>query len=203
MGASVFPPQAPPDAAAFMIRHRVAIGVSVVVQTQYVAAGHVLTEASGQWTLFDGVTRTRYLVDRAARVLRRLDPPEVLAQVRALRATLGEPHVSLAGSGIPMRGHLCRRYILHVTHPRLSASTDAYVTTVPALAGTALHAARLLSQEALPFSPPLDPADLVVQSSIVLLQQQREVRQTVTLEALEAASANALLDECLAFRITI
>lgn len=132
---------------------------------QYITDVLVVTELGGAVVLHSTELGGRFVVDRTARVLRRVDPSSQIVQVGHLKELVGEVSVHRDPVIREIDGYECRRYRLCNDSGKIVVSADAYCARFEVIGRSALQNERRFEAELHPFALPLEPDELVIRST--------------------------------------
>jgi hypothetical protein len=203
-----------PEVAESRTEPRIAAGVGLTVRGTITTAGHsiphvqyltdsfVVTELGRSTIVHSTALGGRFVVDRALRRLKRVDPLAQNVQVEHLRELVGAIAVHRDPELVEVDGFPCRRYRLCNDSTRLVVSAEAYCTRLPEIAATALHDERQVEAQLHPFVLPLEPDELVVRSTTQTFANGFQHTQSYRLGSLERGIADLeALEALLAFPI--
>lgn len=173
------------SAIGFTIRGTLTLYGRSLPQTQYLTERYVVTQVDRATFIFLADRRERFLIDRAADRLRRIEPNPRTIRADRLRAVIGDIEVRLVDEAVEVGGYWCRRYRFENENARIVISGETLVTRLNGLEQTALQAERDHDGLNQPFTLPLESGDLVVESSLRTIAVDFEQNQAYRLETVE------------------
>ena len=139
-------PKAVRSTVAVTLASELQVHTQTVRQTQFATEHYVLTQLDRQLILFRADRGERFLVDREARQLKRIDVSAQLAQIEQLRGVVGEVHVSRDDTGEEVDGRRCRLVSFENTSNQIALSGESHIARVAGLGETALQHERALDR---------------------------------------------------------
>lgn len=187
---------------AFTVRTTLQLHDREIDQTQYATEHYVVNELAGQAVVYRADTHERYLVDRDARQLKRLDLSAQTAQARQLQAVVGDVPHTIDPEEVEVAGYRCHRATFRVETPQLVISSETFRTRIPGLERTAIRKERELEEQTQPFPSGLAPDEVVVQSSVQILAAGMSQNQSGRVVSVTPEIENlAEMDAILAYKI--
>lgn len=187
---------------AYTLRNSIQIHDRQMEQVQFVTEHYVANDVGGKLIVYRADTNSRYMANRGARELKRLDVSAQLAQAQQLRSLLGEVPLVFDDAEVEVDGYRCRRTTFEVEIPQMVVSNESFRTRIPGLERTALSAERALDDAVQPFRSALAADEVIVRSSVRILAAGAGQNQTVQLvSADEGIDDLAALDEILTYKI--
>ena len=158
-------------------------------QKQLITEDYVVTEVERGVFIFLRDRRERFLVDRAASRLRRLEWATQRIRVDRLRPVIGDIEVMQDEGEVERRGFRCRRYRFGNANARVVIAGEALAAAVDGIERTALAAERAFDALDQPFALPLQPSEVVVESRLRTVAADFEQNQVYELERIETGVA--------------
>jgi hypothetical protein len=178
-------PQRSAPTAAFTITGSFTAYGRTVSQVQYVTDQFVITKVDRGVFVFIPERDERFLAEPASNRLTRLEPNVQRIQADKLKAVIGEIDIRVEDGEIEVNGFRCRRYRFNSSTARIVIAGETLATRLPGLEATALHREREHDARTQPFSLPLEPDQLVVQSAIRTVASQFDQNQRYQLDSID------------------
>lgn len=173
-----------PVVVGFTIRGTLTLFGRTVAQTQYVTEQYVITEVERSMFIFLADRDERFLVDRGANRLRRIEPGQQRIRVDRLRPLIGEVEITTDEEGVERNGVPCRRHRFGNANARIIISGETLSGQVPGIENTALQAEREHDAKHQPFSLPLGRQEVVFESTMRTIAADFEQNQQYRLDSL-------------------
>lgn len=168
----------------FTIRGTLTLFGRTVAQTQYVTEQYVITEVERSMFIFLADRDERFLVDRSANRLRRIDPGQQRIKVERLRSLVGDVAIETEERAAERNGFICRRHRFENANARIIISGETLSASIEGVEKTALQAEREHDATHQPFSLPLGTGEVVFESTLRTMAADFEQNQRYRLDSL-------------------
>lgn len=187
---STLPPPPTADLSLLTIRGTITAGGREFEQVQYATSRYVVTEISGQLSVYLQRHRRRYAVNVARECLTLITSSSAEVDTARLRQMLGMIDVDVTPTSERRSGYSCVCHRFSNQSRGIVLSGEVWVATEPRLGATCIDAERRLAAAEQPFSLELASTDLVVDSTMRTLAMNYEQNYGYRLESVIAEEAS-------------